>query len=214
MSRPSSLQVLLFVLLFLQLIFGSAISLGLGHCNFLLVGIFILAINESSSRVYWWAFAGGCLYDLLNQGPLGLMALLFVALVFVLQNVRRDLAQSSLGTLSVQFVLLSAALELLYCFIASLYMGGVSILVLLFMRVLPACLLDLLVFLAVWLLFRRHQVASSLSGASQAPSLSANSKGSKPSFTGRPAKMRGSSALSLRGASKKSQGFKPPRIRS
>ncbi len=141
-QRTRRLAILCIVCFVLQLALAPYLALAAGHVNFCLVCAFVAAFMGGGVAPLWVAFVSGLFFDLISTTPVGLMALLLVAAAFVLNPGDRDrLVDEPVRCLrDGAFVIL--AVELLYQLMLLLVSPGAPLFDVLFLRWLPASLLD------------------------------------------------------------------------
>lgn len=167
-QRSRRLVILCIVCFLLQLAFAPFIAIGAGHVNFCLVCAFTAAFMGGGVAPLWVAFISGLFFDLTSTTPVGLMALLLVLAAFVLNPGDRDrLADEPVRCLrDGAFTLL--AIELVYQLILLMVEPGASIVDVLFLRWLPASLLDWICLVPfVLVLSRTKSDVLTLGGASK-----------------------------------------------
>lgn len=154
-QRTRRLVALGAVCFILQLILAPNLAIAGGHPNFCLVFAFIASLLGGGVAPLWAAFVSGLFFDLTSSTPVGLMALLLVAASYGLNPQDRDrLVEEPVRAMrdSVGFVLI---VELLYQLMLCLVGQGGSVVDVLFLRWLPACLWDCLVLVPFVVVYSR-----------------------------------------------------------
>ncbi len=141
-QRTRRLVILCIVCFVLQLALAPFLALGGGHVNFCLICAFVAAFMGGGSDPLWVAFISGIFYDLTSTTPVGLMALLLLLAAFVMNTADRDrLVDEPVRCLRDGAVMV-LAVELVYQLAVLVVSPGAPLLDVLFLRWLPASLLD------------------------------------------------------------------------
>ncbi len=142
-SQRTRRVVILCVICFaLQLALAPFIVIGAGHVNFCLVCAFAAAFMGGGSTPLWVAFISGLFFDLTSTTPVGLMTLLLVLAAFVLNLGDRDRILDEPVRCLRDGAVMVLGVELLYQLMLLIVEPGVPIFDVLFLRWLPASLLD------------------------------------------------------------------------
>ncbi len=141
------LLVLIVVCIFMQVGISPHIAFLSAHANFALIFTVCMAYSRSGSSAVVSAFLSGILYDLLVNGPVGLMAFELVIVVLVIGGSERGRFGEKSSTLIKTFALTSFCVAMFYG-VVLLFLGHIESFVdMTFYRAIPEVVLDTIAFL-------------------------------------------------------------------
>ncbi len=141
-QRTRRLAILCIVCFVLQLAIAPFIAIGAGHVNFCLICAFTAAFMGGGVAPIWVAFISGIFFDLTSTTPVGLMALLLVLAAFLLNPGDRDRLVDEPVRCLRDGAIMVLGVELVYQLMLLLVAPGAPFIDMVFLRWLPASLLD------------------------------------------------------------------------
>ncbi len=180
-KNKRTILILSLICIFLQVGISPHISILSAHANFALIFAVCMAYSSSNSSAVLGAFLAGIFYDLVVNGPVGLMSFELVIVVLVIGGSERGRFGESPATLIKTFALTSLCVVLFYG-IVLLFIGHIeSFSSMIFYRAIPEVILDVIAFLPfVFFLSHRQSQTSSTFRTSYKKSGSLASKPMKP----------------------------------
>ncbi len=172
---------LVLICIFLQVGISPHISFLSAHANFALIFAVCMAYSASSTAAVLSAFFAGIFYDLVVNGPVGLMSFELVVVVLIIGGSERGRFGESPSTLIKTFALTSLCVVLFYG-IVLLFLGQIdSFVSMVFYRAIPEVVLDVLAFIPfVFVLSRRQAQTNTKFRSSYSRSNGLSSKPMKP----------------------------------
>lgn len=145
-KNKRSLVILGIMLAILQLAIVPNIALIGGRCNLALVFVALACLGGASTAAPAIGFGAGLFYDLAGSGPIGLMALLLTLLGFALASAGRSrVSDDPVASITI-FVPASLIVGFLYAIVLLVCGQASSFVDVVFLRALPGCVLDVIVF--------------------------------------------------------------------
>ena len=155
------LIALILICIFMQVGISPHITFLSAHANFALIFAVCMAYGSSSTSAVLGAFFAGLFYDLMVNGPVGLMSFELVIVVLVIGGSERGRFGESPSTLIKTFALTSLCVVVFYG-IVLLFLGRIDSFVdMLFYRAIPEVALDVLAFLPFVFILSHRQAQSS-----------------------------------------------------
>jgi len=185
-SRLSPLIILAVIALILQIAVAPNIAIFTIVPNIVLVVVCLVSLTASTMRAVIYSFILGFCYDVLSQGPIGVMALLFTIIGFVLSTIKKDSLDSN--WLMDLFVLLIVIFlgEILHGIILAVVGYDTDIMSSLVFRALPAALYEAVITTIVLFVMNRFGGSGSHGRSGRQKSQNMFQTRGRPSSQGRP----------------------------
>ncbi len=172
---------LIVICIFMQVGISPHISFLSAHANFALIFAVCMAYGSSNTSAVISAFLAGMFYDLVVNGPVGLMSFILVIVVLIIGGSDRGRFGESPFTLIKTFALTSLGVVLFYGIVLLFLRQIDSIVSLIFYRAIPEVILDTIAFIPfVFALSHRQSQSSTRFGGGYNKNRSLASKPMKP----------------------------------
>ncbi len=157
---------LILICIFMQVGISPHISFLSAHANFALIFAVCMAYSSSSTSAVIGAFFAGMFYDLMVNGPVGLMSFILVVAVLVIGGSERGRFGEGPTTLIRSFILTSLAVVLFYGIVLLFLKDIDSVTSMIFYRAIPEVVLDTISFLpfVFYLSHRQAQASTTFRG--------------------------------------------------
>ncbi len=172
---------LILICIFMQVGISPHIAFLSAHANFALIFAVCMAYSSSNTLAVIGAFLAGIFYDLVVDGPVGLMSFILVVVVLVIGGSERGRFGEGPMTLIRSFILTSFSVVMFYGIVLLFLRDIDSLTSMIFYRAIPEVVLDTIAFLPfVFLLSHRQAQSSSNFRASYGAQSKLSSKPMKP----------------------------------
>lgn len=159
-------SILAIICLVLQLAVSPNLAIFNGHINFALIFSSVVALSYGGTLGVVLGFLSGLTFDLLSNGPFGLMALLLtISSYFLGLELRNRIADDFRGSLTA-FLNASLAVSAVYSLMMLVVGASNSLFDSLLLRALPTAIMTCIVFIPFCLILARRDVNRPVIGSS------------------------------------------------